>query len=101
VLHGDPAGGEALPSLHIRSLKKTSSGESVRDRLGLGPNRFQRIRCLTGLGGSGRRGAVREVTAWLNGLCDSSVFFYFPFSYEGWAENIHPMVVEQPTELIK
>src|SRR5882762_11058769 len=31
-------------------------------------------------GGLSRRSAVREVAAWLGDLCDSSVFFDFPFS---------------------
>src|SRR5467141_3648310 len=51
-------------------------------------------------GGLSRRSAVREVAAWLGDLCDSSVFFDFPFSQEGWAEKIHPVVVEQPTKFI-
>ena len=51
-------------------------------------------------GGLSRRHAVREVAAWLGHLCDSSIFFDFPFSQEGWAEKIHPVVVEQPTQFI-
>ena len=31
-------------------------------------------------GGLSRHSAVREVAAWLGDLCDSSVFFDFPFS---------------------
>jgi hypothetical protein len=31
-------------------------------------------------GGLSRCSAVREVAAWLGDLCDSSVFFDFPFS---------------------
>ena len=41
-----------------------------------------------------------EVVAWLDDLCDSSVFFDFPFSQEGRAEKIHPVVAEQPTKFI-
>jgi hypothetical protein len=37
----------------------------------------------------------------LRGFYYSSFFVYFPFSGEGWAEKIHPMVVEKPTKLIK
>ena len=56
---------------------------------------IERIPGLTALVVS-RRSAVQEVAAWLGDLCDSSVLFDLPFSYEGWADKIHPVVVEQP-----
>jgi hypothetical protein len=43
-------------------------------------DRFERTPKLDRSGGLSRRSAVREAAAWLGDLCDSSVFFDFPFS---------------------
>ena len=53
---------------------------------------------LTRLGKGGHPGV--ELHHGLGGELYSSTFVHFPFSQEGWAEKIHPVVVEQPTKLI-
>jgi hypothetical protein len=61
------------------------------------------ISCKTNSGAAPRTAADAPVGLFggrLRDLCDAPVFFYFPFSCEGWAKKIHPVVVEQPTKLI-
>jgi hypothetical protein len=51
-----------------------------RQMLKIAVDRFEHAPSLTRSGGLSRRSAVREAAAQLDDLCDSSVFFDFPFS---------------------